>query len=548
MASKRPSNEVTRKLLQPWLKHVTVFALCLAAGFALTAYGPLAWDDIVSYDQSRWMLGVLHFIPGKPENLVPWMAYYGQLWELLLGIGSELIFPWLHDPYWVRHALNLTFYLASLYALFLTLRRVGSSRGTALLAVAGTFSIIRLGGHALFNTKDMPGAMSYLLCGIIGWLLLRRGQRRGFSVATLILIGIGAAVPFTVRTPLITYLPLFCLILLLSPITGAEKTVPKRLRMILVPIAACIAFIVTFSPMLWTLDTREWIAPFSLFSRFPHWNGTARAFGITWNSGHLPLWYPLIWIPVIITPFALAAALFGIVGNFFVREMPADAVVVGAGRLRISLTFRRWMWIVTLVSWAGTIFSRPILYDEERHLLFLMPILYLSCLSGLSILSERIKLMLAVLLTVTAAGSYLQWGPYAYVYKSPVIGDTASADFLGDYWGICATEAVREMKKTVPPRSIVKHLVPVADAMLERMQTSPLFHDSSYGSYILQLIRPEPLTPYYNLVNNREGGDDYVFKDIQKGNLKLIWQNFMPTGEPACTLVYDPNPLRVINP
>ena len=134
--------------------------------------------------------------------------------------------------------------------------------------------------------------------------------------------------------------------------------------------------------------------------------------------------------------------------------------------------------------------------------------------------------------------SYASWGRYAYVYKSPLIGDTRATAFSGDYWGACLSEAVKALPAYVP-----KHAVVYADdykgsAVLaaRRFRESRFASIPGYGDYDWTMEYPTQL-PWYAVVFNRAGTIEGILAKVTEGKLRILWHSTMPPGDTACYLL-----------
>lgn len=516
----------------------------IALGFVLTWDGPFMWDDVSRYRHSQWLLGRYGFATTLKGEAV---RYYAPLWELLLGIATNVVFAPLQDPYWVRHALTFALYPLGMGTLFLLLRRAGISKAGCCLAVAILLGHIRLGGHALFNMKDFPGALAYLLATVGLWVLLREAAKRQFPRHLLAGMGMVAVIPYLVRSPLLLHAGLILLLLPLLALMLRDKALrlSRRVDMVIIPSLAAIAFAVAVSPSLWTPDAREWIRPLTYFADYPYWNGVVRFMGMQWPAEHLPRWYPLAWLPVGIHPLALLLAVNGIVpGVLHARKIGLPLQLRmrwGTARLPLAM----WVWLIVLTSWITVLAVHPKLYDEDRHILFLLPVTYLAGALGLEVLQSRVKYALAALIVLASGYGYWTWGTYAYVYKSPIIVRTGARDFLGDYWSTCVSDAVHALKGRVPPHTPVQVIgsTDVASIQLGRLQKNGPWHDPAFGPYPLSGAQPPKSgPPYARIVINRNNRDLPSLKQIRDGTAELLWQQVMPPGDAACSLLLITGP------
>ena len=532
---------MTRRRLTP----ILVAIMSIALGFALTAPGVATWDSLPHLDRSRWLVHMLGLPSSRSSNgLTDMMKWYGPLWALFLGLLSELVFPFFRDPLWVQQAFNFALFPAGLYGVYRFLIRAGESPSTAGLAVALLFGAIRLGGHALVNVNDFPMAMLSLLVMLYLWNKLREvdpiARTLGhFPLGTLALVGIVAIVPFLVRPPVLVepaILTAFFLMYGCTALRGARRS--DRARLIAVPLVAAAIFGIAIWPSLWergrTLPLRT---AFLGFTRFD-WVGEVRYFGHTALSTRLPRLYPFIWLPVMMSPLTFAVFVLGMFRVLARESAPWSLALQTTGR-PINITLRRWLALHAALLWLGVVAIHPTLYDEERHVLFLYPPLFVLAALGLADLGETFKRTLTVLVIATSLVSYAGWGRYAYVYKSPLIGDRSASRFTGDYWGVCVPAAVAALQGRVPPGSDVVVSAPydAAFAEYQRLRESRFLARAGFGPYHL-VSQPSNQSSYF-ILYNRMGFNDAALRDVREGRTSLIWQTLMPPGDPACVIVHQ---------
>lgn len=523
---------------------VLLYLVALLLGFAFTRVGLSTWDTTAHRQYMEWLVGKWtgHEVP-VPFETIKW---YGPLWEYVLAVSTGALRV-LRDPLWVRHAVTFTLLPATLAGAYLALRRSGESRGTALLAAALLASNIRFVGHSLLNVKDFPFACGYLLSTLLLWNVLTRRLagpagllgRPGWLLAATLL----SVVPYLLRAPVIHHWLLLVALCLWAALRG-PKELPWRRRWgtALLPLLAGPLFAWALWPTLWETGIRGFPASFGLFSRFA-WFGRVRLFGQSYLATELPWWYGPAWIPVSWEPVGLAILTAGVLGF-------TAAVVRTALRARpwsVSLLLESlplWVALFALAPWVAVLALRPVLYDEERHLLFAMPLLAVSAALGLRGLGERAKVGLACLVLASAAVAVASWGKYAYVYKNPLLPHASNEDFMGDYWGAASGAMAQALYDHVPGGSWVVVIAP-PDPLLEelrRRETSLLAGVPVAKSFRLE-DRGPAAGPFYVVAMNRNRVSRRVLEDIAAGRAKEIWRERMPPGSAvAAVLAYYTEP------
>jgi hypothetical protein len=432
-----------------------------------------------------------------------------------------------------------------LVALHGLLVRAGVARSTAALAAAMVFGLIRLGGHALLNVNDFPFAMLSLLVTLYLWNKLRELDLAFLasgthSKKTLALLGVVAIVPYLIRPPvMVEAVTLIVFLAFYGWFVVRPAGWSDRLALVLVPASAALVFMDAVWPSLWEHakpGRLRWRDSFDSFVHFS-WVGPVRFFGQLAISTRLPRWYPFVWWPVIVTPLVFVLLLAGLLNQLRNRELGAHPFVLETRWGPWDLSLRRWLAFHVLVAWAGILLIHPTLYDEERHLLFLYPPVLVLAALGLDGLSERLKIGLAALVLATSLVSYAHWGRYAYVYKSPLIGDRSSARFTGDYWGVCVPLAVRALEDVVPIGSevVVPQPFDAAVAQYDRLRQGRFSRRPGFGPYRLE--KSTKSARYDAILYNRMGYNDSVIEAARQGRARILWQATMPPGDPACVLV-----------
>ena len=518
-----------------------LYALSLAAGFALTRVGTSTWDTAAHHDHMLWLVARWRGqdLPLPYEEL----RWAGPLWEYVLAV-FETAFRFLHDPLCVRHAATFTLLPVTAAATFALLRRAGEARGTALLAVALLLADVRFVGHSILNVKDFPLACFYLLVTLVMWTVLHDLLPTPASYASrpgwLVLMTVVSLLPFLMQAPLLLHWLLLCaLCLLVAFRESAGQPAARRWLVALLPLVSGPLLLRAVWPPLWDAGIAGLAESVSLFSRFP-WRGSVRIFGQSYRSDALPRWYPLAWIPLSWEPVGLAVLVAGLLGFGLLVARALRGVRLSASTLSHSLAL--WVAVFALAPWAALLVLRPVLYDEERHFTFAMPLLAVGAALGLRGLAERTKAALAGLVLASTLFAVASWGKYAYVYRDPLLR-TAAQDFKGDYWGVSSGAMAQALYDHVPDGAwvVVAALPEPVQLEVDRRLTSRLFRGTPRKQFRLELKGPDS-GAFYVVATNRNGTNRRVLEDIQAGRARELWRDAVPDGDPAAVLAYYTEP------
>lgn len=550
MGEKAPSDETRRSrgllarldwflVRRPVLALLLPYPLFLAAGFALTVIGTSTWDTVAHHHHQLWLIGKWR---GEELPLVyPNMVWIAPLWEYVLA-ASCAVFDFLQDPLWVRHAVTFSLLPVTLLAVYQLLRRAGETAGTTLLAVALIAGNVRFLGHALLNVKDFPFTCGYLVVTLLMWTILRERmtptarllERPGWLIVLVLL----SVVPYLLRVPVLLHWLLLVFLCLWVAASGAgEVTWARRGALALLPLLLGPLVVMVALPGLWDSGFSGLARSISLFSKYP-WEGPVRLFGVELVSTELPWWYAPAWIAVSWVPIGLLTLVIGVI--LFVPRVVRDLWRLRPWPFQPLLgSLDVWVALFGGLPWVALLLMRPTLYDEDRHLLFAMPLLGVAAALGLRGVSGRVKSILALLVFTSAVWSAASWGTYAYVYKDPILPQTSGDDFMGDYWGVSTGALAQAIYEHVPDRGYVYMVGPRAALTreIDRRETSLVVRAPERRTFDLRQRARKRGQMYVAAVNRNELCRP-LLEDVALGRARELWRGEMPGGDVGALLVY----------
>jgi hypothetical protein len=523
----------------PMLALGLMYPFFLAAGFLFTEIGTSTWDSIAHHHHQLWLIGKWR---GEDLPLVfETSKWRGPLWEYVLA-AFVTIFSVLRDELWVRHAATFSLLPLTLLATYSLLRRLGEAPGTALLAVALVAGNVRFLGHALVNEKDFPFVCGYLLvtllmaCIFLGQFETPQGlfRKPGWLVGVVFL----SVVPYLLRVPVLPHWLLLAGVCLWAALLSPGSASPsRRLLVALLPVVLGPLVVFVVSPGLWESGPLGAITSARHYAQHP-WEGPVRLFGMEFFSADLPRWYGPAWIAVSWVPLGLVLLIVG--GVLFVPQ--AVRGWVRERPLPLQPLFgspAAWVALFGAAPWIAVLALGPTLYDEDRHLLFAMPLLGVGAALGLARLPGRAKGVLALLVLASALWSAASWGTYAYVYKNPLLPRTSGDDFMGDYWGVSTGALAQAMYDHVPDHGYVYMIGPreTLTREIERREKSLVVRAPERRSFDLRQKARRRGQMYVAAVN-RNGACGPLLEDVARGRAQELWRGVMPGGDVAALLVY----------
>jgi hypothetical protein len=303
---------------------------------------------------------------------------------------------------------------------------------------------------------------------------------------------------------------------------------------VLIPLASAFGAVGIFSPRLWQSGASDVVVVAERLTSFP-WVSTIDLFGASFTTNDLPWWYALPWPLVHMPPVVLVIMLAGF-GFLFSRRNNRPSLAFGTTIGRISVPFEAWLGAVLLLSWITLLVVQPTLYDEERQILFLYPLLALLGALGLAAVPRTWQTGLILCCVVASLWSYGQWGPYSYVYSSPVAGRLGYQSNLGDYNALCMNRGIAALPEHLSPETVV-YAYPIQLASLQdlHLRHRRVFPRRDFPQYNFVQNPPEP--PFAALVAHRGIQHQTSAVDVAQAS-ETLWSETLPTEEVTCTLTW----------
>jgi len=274
-------------------------------------------------------------------------------------------------------------------------------------------------------------------------------------------------------------------------------------------------------PFLWYAPINNFFESLSVMSQFP-WGGQTLFNGNYYRSFELPYSYVPILMSIQFTEPIIVLFCVGILislQQFRVRPLQNELLVLNL------------MWFILPIIYF--ISSPKALYDNFRHLLFIVPPIFFMVGLSLDQLLNRIKafpvyIAITVLALLPGVYSIINLHPYEYVYYNSFAGGTRGAfrKFEMDYWNISFHEIANDLNRIAPEKSkvviwgAIDSIIPYmrSDLIVEFKGSNTFELDGGYD-YAVQNSRSDwdtvyPEAPVLAIVE-RDGAIFSVLKYVQ---------------------------------
>ena len=417
-------------------------------------YG-ITWDEPTqNYYGSlvdRYYLGLLHGQIDLGPILKDYnFAYYGGLFDSIAA-GVEHISPF--GEFETRHLLNALVGLLGIAGCWKLARLLGGDAAgfwaALLLAITP-----RYWGPIFNNPKDIPFAAGYIWS--VYYLVAAIPYLPRIPWKICLKLGVAIGLTLAIRVPALLLLVYLAAIQIAYLVWFAIQGDRATLRGLLPPALSRFAAVAALA---WSIMLAFWpwaqlnplkrpFQAFAYFSSFP-WSGTVLFHGKRFPAAALPRTYTLEWLGITLPEGVLALLGLAIVlavrhiwirrGTLF-SEIPAQHAFTACAFLGPLLYL---------------LIAHPVLYDAERHSLYLIPVLI--CICGVTWACALNSLFAShrVLAVASAAMfiGYVGWHvsllvrlhPEEYVFFNQAVGGLkgAAQNYETDYWGNSYREAVK---------------------------------------------------------------------------------------------------------
>ena len=293
-------------------------------------------------------------------------------------------------------------------------------------------------GHGFYNPKDIPFLFAWILCTYISFnifIKILKNQEVFFSSIFLISLSTAFLLSIRISGILIFFQYLISLIITIS---AGKISITKIGKIYLFKIFLFILFTFILTFLFYPIF---WIDPFNIFysinqmKEIPYGVCTL-TLGNCMDALNLPSSYILIWLFFKLPLLSLIGLLLLPFVEKKIFSNPERQIILGS--LILSSVI-----IVFLL-----IFFNVNLYDELRHILFLIPLILIISFSTIYFFSKKITLYLTILSIFIFTIQNINMYPYQYSWLNPFSNFIdVNNKFELDYWGVSGKNIASKINK-----------------------------------------------------------------------------------------------------
>ena len=424
----------------------------LVIGIILSITTGISYDE--SHEQNTWEINLKaiksFFIDnnGYEELLKYKDRYFGIAFHLLSQPIQFLSYKFVAD---INSMTDNTAYLVSRHISFFSIFTVSGIFFYKLCFKISNnyyFSILSsviyllypyLIGHAFMNTKDIPLLSFWLICTYFSLSVFERYlNKKNFILSNVILLSFLTAFLVSIRSVgLIIFIQYLISILVLINIKKLNffDFVKKNLNPLLIFFTSFFLFIYILNPIFWK-NPYEFINSIMWFVKYAETATCTLTLGDCMKSLNLNYKYYFIWLFFKLPAFIIIGALvFPLVENkLFLNDKT---------KLYYSSILISFISIILIF-----ILKKVAIYDEIRHIMFVIPLLFIISLFNLFKFNEKIFYIVSFVLISIFLIENIKLNPYQYTWLNHFARLTnIQKNFELDYWGISSKNLQKEIIK-----------------------------------------------------------------------------------------------------
>ena len=434
------------------LKKISVFLIFiyLIIGIYLSLNTGISHDEF--HEQQNWTYNLQaikdFFSTGEYANFLKFKDRYHGIGFHYLSQPIQYLFSSLVEKNFQiseyggllisKHiAVFLIFFISGVF-LFKIFKTIHNDNNFAFISTGIYYLFPYLLGHSLFNPKDIPFLSVWVICTYYIIKLIKGFKNNNHvTIKSFLILSFLTAFLISIRTLGLLVLLQYLIFLIVFSETHKQNLFPiiiKQKKNLLIFFTSLLLLTYILNPIFWH-NPLEIINSVTWMGKYQQ-DICTTTLGKCMKALNLPASYYFIWLffklPIII--------LFGLALYPFAEKKLSKNIF--ANFIIISL-------LITSISiLAILIILKVAIYDELRHIMFLIPLIFIISLSCIYIYNKKIFAIFGILTSVFFIAENISINPYQYTWMNSFAKFyNISKNFEVDYWGISNKALSNQIKK-----------------------------------------------------------------------------------------------------
>jgi hypothetical protein len=498
------------------LLYIIFFAIYLIVGIYLSITNGITSDE--SFEQLNWeknFSGIISFLKhGNYDEFLEYQdKYHGIGFHYISQPVQILTYKFvssLNDvsysgAYLIsKHSAVFVLFFISGFFFYLLSFKLTNNKLFSLISLSIYLLYPYLFGHAQFNMKDIPFLSVWLICTYFYLTAVEDlFYERDIKYNKILLISLLTSYLISIRIlGLIIFLQYLISLIILFNIKKINLIdfIKINYKNFFVMVLSLLLLIYIMNPVLWH-NPLELINSIKWMSKYFN-NICTLTLGECMSSLSLPSSYYFIWLffklPILII---LGVLIFPLIEK---KIFSLKVISIYYGTLFFSFFSIIFIFILLRIN----------IYDELRHVMFLIPLIFLVSLTNIFYLNKKIFYILGTLLILFFIIENKSLNPYQYTWLNSFAKLTnIQKNFEIDYWGVSNKNLQKKLVEYVEENNLSKEICIYGDAYAKEFLVNKNF--KCFKRYQqLDSAKKGPILAYKNLRNAKRSNPN---------DCKLIW-------------------------
>ena len=343
-------------------------------------------------------------------------------------------------------AVFLIFFISGIF-IFKIFKIINNDYNFAIISTGIYFLFPYLLGHSLFNPKDIPFLSVWVICTYYIIKIIQNINLNNHSILRLTLIlSALTALLISIRTLGLLIILQYLIFLIVYSETHNQNLfslIRKQIKNIITFSVSILILIYIMNPIFWH-NPIEMINSIVWMGKYQQ-NICTTTLGKCMKALNLPASYYFIWLffklPIII--------LFGLILYPLIEKKISKNIFTNFIIISLLITSSSILVIFIILKVA--------IYDELRHIMFLIPLIFIISLTCLYFFNKKIFMILGILTSIFFVGENISINPYQYTWMNSFAKFyDINKKFEVDYWGISNKSLSNQINKDHKSRGFKK--------------------------------------------------------------------------------------------